>query len=108
MIFVVVLVIGVLAVATYLVFVLGEVPGMADERLGKLEALPADVNQWKPSSGADADAAKREGLLREERLYLDERGGGKLFRQVRYRSTDTDEIVKVEPEVAVKRRRIRV
>src|SRR5262245_60606169 len=97
----------------YLFLVQGNVPGLVEQRFGVLEALPDDVGKWESDDQSDeGKAAASRGLRREERLFHDPnaRGfgaGGKLVRQVRYRNRATDEIVKVEPDEVVKRKRVR-
>jgi primosomal protein N'' len=99
--------VGVAGIGIYLLFMFNLVPGMAEERLGVLEALPEETGSWKiDSESPAAQAAAREGLVREVRHYFYE-ARGRLVLQARYRRRDTNEIVRVEPEVAVKRRRIR-
>ena len=70
--------------------------------LGQLEPLPEDLAQWT----ARVDET---GLVREERLMLPSRRPNSpvLVRQIRYRDPTTREIVRVEPEQRVKRRRVR-
>jgi hypothetical protein len=46
-------------------------------------------------------------LVREERHYFYE-NAQRLVLQVRYRHPETREVVRVEPEVAVKRKRIKL
>lgn len=98
----------------YAFLVQGAVPGLVEQRFGVLEALPEDVGKWKSDDESDAGkAAAARGLRREERLFHDPNargfsGGGKLVRQVRYRNRATNEIVKVEPDEPVKRKRVRV
>jgi hypothetical protein len=103
--------IAVLGIGFYLLFVLNLVPGMAEERLGVLEPLPEDLGKWIPDESSEAGlAARAEGLVRETRHYHYEAGSagkGKLVRQARVRNPETDEIVRVEQEQAVKRRRVR-
>lgn len=97
----------------YLLVVQREVPGIVEQRFGVLEALPADVGKWKTDDESEAGkAAAARGLRREERLFYDPNaggflGGGKLVRQVRYRNRATNEIVKVEPDQLVPRKRVR-
>jgi len=96
----------------YLFLVQGNVPGLVEQRFGVLEALPDDVGKWKTDDDSEeGKAAAARGLRREERLFHDPnaRGfsGGKLVRQVRYRNRATNEIVKVEPDEIVKRKRVR-
>jgi hypothetical protein len=89
-----------------------EVPGVMEQRFGVLEPLPADVGRWKTDGDSDeGKAASREGLVREVRLFHEPNrgffGGGKLFRQVRYRNPATNAVVRVEASVPVKRRRLK-
>jgi hypothetical protein len=85
------------------------VPGRKEERLGVLEPLPENLGEWIADDSSDAGrAARAEGLVRETRHYHYEAGsGGKLVLQARVRNPETDEIVRVEQERAVKRRRVR-
>jgi hypothetical protein len=102
---------AVVGVGVYLVFILREVPGAAEERLGRL-VLPDDVGTWKLDQDSDAAvSAMSEGLEREVRLLWDPDAGflrrGKLVRQVRYRRQETRAIERVEPDQVVKLRRVR-
>jgi hypothetical protein len=86
---------------------LQNVPGAAEERLGVLEPLPPRLGEWEEDlASPEAARAKQEGLTREVRMFLDE-SRGRLLQQARYRSVSTNEIVRVDPDIAVKRRRIR-
>jgi hypothetical protein len=98
-----------LGIAFYLLFLLNLVPGMKEERLGVLEPLPEDVGKWVVDESSEAGhAARAQGLVRETRHYHYEAGsGGKLVLQGRLRDPATDEIVSVEQERVVKRRRVR-
>jgi len=94
-------------IGIYLLFIMNLVPGAKEERIGVLEPLPADVGKWKEDP--DSDAGKRaaaEGLVREVRHFHYE-ASGRLVRQVRYRSRESGEIVRTEPDEGVKRRRVR-
>lgn len=97
----------------YLFLVQREVPGLVEQRFGVLESLPQDIGKWKTDEDSDdGKAAVARGLKREERLFYDPNaggflGGGKLVRQVRFRNRATNEIVKVEPDEPVKRKRVR-
>jgi hypothetical protein len=105
------LIIAAAGIALYLLVILREVPGAAEERLGKFEELPADLGKWR--SDVESEEGKRalgDGQRREERFWLDRAsgfGGPKLLRQVRYRSVETNEIVRAEPDEVVKRKRLR-
>jgi hypothetical protein len=93
------------AIGVYLLFILSQVPGAAEQRLGVLEALPANLGQWQSDGETD------DGLAREVRHIFHEGSGlfaqGKLVRQVRYRDGASGEIVRVDPEQVVKRKRIK-
>jgi hypothetical protein len=97
----------------YLFLVQGAVPGLVEQRFGVLEALPPDIGKWKSDDESEeGKAAAARGLRREERLFHDPNapgfsGGGKLVRQVRYRNPATNQIVKVEPDQVVKRKRVK-
>jgi hypothetical protein len=96
----------------YLLVIYREIPGAVEQRLGELEAIPADVNKWKPDDESEAGkAAAAKGLLREVRLYFDEKGGalghGKFVRQARYRNRATNAITSVEPDEPVRRKRVK-
>ncbi len=90
---------------------MSQVPGAAEDRLGVYEPLPPDLGKWKTDESAPAaQAAAASGQLREIRWFFQEAGigsGGTLIQQVRLRDTKSGEILVVEPEVAIKRRRIR-
>jgi hypothetical protein len=100
----------IIAVLYFFVF-FSEVPDVARERFGQLEALPDELGKWRlDEKSAEARAARAEGLARELRVCQDTGGGfgaNKLLRQVRYRSIESGEIVRVEPDEVVKRRRVR-
>jgi hypothetical protein len=84
---------------------MSHIPGAADERLGALEKLPDNLGSWV----ADAELSS-DGLVRESRHLEPERGlfgRPKLLLQVRYRDPNTREILRIEPEVVVIRKRIR-
>lgn len=107
MFYVFLLVLAALGVGIYLIVFLGNVPGAAEERLGVLEPLPSDLGQWKEERDtAEATRASEQGLRREVRTFFDE-AHGRLLRQVRYRSSETNEIVRADPDQIVKRRRVR-
>jgi len=91
----------------YFWFMLQSVPGMSEERLGTLEPLPPDVGVWKRDEDSpEARSAKDRGLVREVRFYYDE-SNHRLYRQARYRSLETDDIVETEADQLVKRRRVK-
>lgn len=94
---------GIAALGTlvYLALFLSHVPGAKEERFGALEPLPDRVGEWCDLGGPGPD-----GLVRQERYLLDERGGT-LLHQVRVRHHVSGEVVSVEPERRVKRRRVR-
>jgi hypothetical protein len=100
--------VGLAGLGVYVLFIFNLVPGVREERMGVLEALPEDVGQWKADESSEAGrGASGEGLVRETRHYFYE-ATGKLVFQARYRRKETGEIVRVEPEAPVKRRRVRV
>lgn len=106
------LLVAAVGVVAYLVFFMSHVPGAKEERFGKLEPLPEDLGRWKTTEeGPEASAAEREGLRREERLVLPDASGVStarhLVKQVRYRSLETNEIVRIEPEQRIERVRRR-
>jgi hypothetical protein len=99
------LVAAALGTAIYLIFIFQSVPGAAEERLGTLEPLPADLGQWKTDADSDeARAAREEGLVRELRTFFEE-DKRRLVLQARYRDEKTGEIVRAEPDRTIKRRR---
>jgi hypothetical protein len=101
------LVLAALGIGIYLIVFLGNVPGAAEERLGVLEPLPPDLGQWKEESDTrEASVAREQGLKREVRTFFDE-AHGRLLRQVRYRSIESNEIVRADPDQVLKRRRVR-
>jgi hypothetical protein len=96
-----------IGIGIYVTFILNLVPGAKEERLGVLEPLPGDVGKWKEDHDSDeGKGARNEGLVREVRHYFYE-SSSRLVRQVRYRNASTNEIVRTEPEEAVRRRRVR-
>lgn len=107
MFYVFLLVCGAIAIALYLLFIFNLVPGAKEERLGVLEALPEDLGKWKADDASEAgQRAAAEGLVREVRYFFYE-ANNRLVLQVRYRSAETNEIVRTEPEEVVRRRRVR-
>jgi hypothetical protein len=70
---------------------------------GRYEPLPGDLGRWK-ECGIDDE----RGYAREERLLLPPGGAnsGYLLLQVRYRDQSTREVVSVEPERYLRRRRV--
>lgn len=113
MFFLFLLIVAALGIGVYLVFIFKLVPGAAEERLGVLEPLPADIGQWHvDEDSALGKAALERNRKREERLYFEEGKGllaqGRLVRQVRYRNLSNNAIEEIEPDEPVKRKRIRV
>jgi hypothetical protein len=97
----------------YLLVVHREVPGAVEQRFGVLEPLPFNVGKWSiDAESEEGRAAAERGLTREERLFHDPSGGflgrERLVRQVRYRSRATNAIVRVDPDVPVRRRRLKI
>ncbi len=112
MAFVVVLVIALVGGVIYAAIVLLEVPGLADERLGRLEPLPQELNRWIADRESDAGrAALERGQVRETRIWKDPNGGflgrERLWRQARCRNITTDEVEGVEPDERFRRRRVK-
>lgn len=109
MFYVFLLVVAAGGIGLYLLFIFNLVPGMKEERLGVLEPLPDNLGKWVPDESSEAGrAARAEGLVRETRHYHYEAGsGGKLVLQARVRNPENDDIVRVEQEQVVKRRRVR-
>ncbi|HEY3668678.1 MAG TPA: hypothetical protein VGL19_21925 [Polyangiaceae bacterium] len=107
------LLVAALGVAVYLLFIFKLVPGAAEERLGVLEPLPDDIGKWRVDADSELGrAALLRNRKREERLFFEEGTGlmaqGRLLRQVRYRNLSSNAIEEVEPDLPVKRKRIRV
>jgi hypothetical protein len=97
----------------YTLLIHREVPGLVEQRFGVPEPLPPDIGQWKADNDSEEGrAAARQGLKREVRLFHHARGGrlvggGRLVRQTRYRNPATNAITRVDPDVPVRRRRIK-
>jgi hypothetical protein len=107
MFYVFLMVVAAIGVGVYLTFIFQNVPGVKEERLGRLEPLPPDVGTWKTDADSEAArAAAAEGLRREVRVFFDE-GRNRLYEQVRYRAQGSSEIVRVDPDRRLKRRRIK-
>lgn len=72
---------------------------------GRYEPLPDDLGKWRGVTEPGEDARE---LVREERLLLPggRAGASYLLRQVRYRDAATGEIVRVEAEERLRRRRV--
>jgi hypothetical protein len=105
-------IIGLVGLVFYIVIIQSEVPGAVEQRLGVLEALPEDVGKWKvDDTSEDAKDAISKGLRREVRIWHDPNAGvfrkNQLVRQVRYRNAATNEIVRVEPEEVIRRKRVK-
>jgi len=96
-----------IGVSVYLAFIFQNVPGVKEERIGRLEPLPVDIGTWKEDVDSEPGrAAAAEGLKREVRLFHDE-GRARLYQQARYRPLEGGAIVRVDPDRPVKRRRIK-
>ena len=107
------LLVAAVGAAIYWLAYFQNVPGAAEERFGKLEPLPPDLGKWRFDDDSDAGReAEAHGLRREVRyLYHPGSGlfrGGRLVRQVRYRSITTNKIERIDPEETIKRRRVKV
>jgi hypothetical protein len=110
MLYVFVVVLGLLGVATYLLVVFREVPGAIEERLGTLDALPEHLGQWRTDEESAAGcAALQKGERREVRLWCQQSGGWlgsqRLYEQARYRNLASNEIVRYDPDRVIKRKR---
>jgi hypothetical protein len=101
--------IGIAAIAVYLLVVFREVPGAMSERWGELEGLPPDLGEWTTDDDSEAAIDARErGLTREVRTWREPGAGlfgrDRLVLQVRYKNA-TGEIESVEPDRKIRRRR---
>lgn len=104
----------------YVIGTLAFIPGLADERLGRLEEFPEEAGEWVDDPGDartgtdDATPSSQPrastGLRRQSRLWIDPApdwlGRERIFRQVRYLDSEGI-VVRVGPEVRVRRRRRR-
>lgn len=112
MLYVFLFIVGIVAIGLYVTVILRFVPGAAEERLGVLEDLPADIGIWKvDESSPSAMAARTEGLIRQVRVWHEPArglfGNECLIRQARYRNASTHEIVRVERDEKFVRKRVR-
>jgi hypothetical protein len=110
MLYLMLLFVGIAAVAVYLLVVFREVPGAVKERWGELEGLPVNLGEWTPDEESEAAVLARErGLGREVRTWREPGAGwfgrDRLVLQVRYRDVETGEIESVEPDRVLQRRR---
>jgi hypothetical protein len=106
------LVVGVAGIGIYVTLIFLLVPGAAEDRLGVLEELPPDIGVWKTDDSSPAGmAAAAQGLSRQVRILHQPTAGllgaERLVRQVRCRDRTTNEIVHVEPDEVLKRRRVK-
>ena len=111
MIYLILLFIGVAAIAVYLLVVFREVPGAMAERWGELEGLPADLGEWSTDDESEAALeARGRGLTREVRTWREPGAGwfgrDRLVLQVRYKNAE-GEIESVEPDRKLERRRVK-
>jgi hypothetical protein len=87
--------------AVYVLVAMSSVPGLREERFGRRGRLPPGLDAWRADAESpEGQAAKQGGLIREQRVWLYERGwlGKRPVLQVRYRDPATGEIARVEPE----------
>lgn len=103
-------IVAVIGFGIYLTVVLRAVPGAVDERLGKLEDLPAQLGKWVlDETSATAKLADERGLVRETRVLLEPArglfGGEQFVEQARLREGQGGRIVEVEPERRWSRKR---
>lgn len=97
--------VGAVGALAYMGLFLSHVPGAKDERFGALPDLPEVMGKW-----VEDEARNAEGLICERRHLLTEGGAfgsGKLLLQVRYRDAETREIVRIDDEQIIKRRRVK-
>ena len=112
MFYLLILGLGAVGIGIYLLVIFREVPGAVEERLGRYEALPEDVGQWRADDeSSEGKAALEQGLRREVRLWH-ETGSGllqreRLVQQVRYRNLWSNSIERVEPDLPLKRKRVK-
>lgn len=95
----------------YVIVTLAIIPGVAEERLGRLEKLPESIGEWEDdASSPEAQAAREEGLRRQSRLWIDADrdwlGRKRVLRQVRYIDA-SDRVIRTELDRRVRRRRVR-
>ena len=112
MLYLLLLFIGISAVAVYLLVVFREVPGAVTERWGELEGLPQDLGQWVTDLDSEAaNDARERGLVREVRTWREPGKGwfgrDRLVLQIRYRDAETGEIESAEPDRVLPRRRVK-
>ncbi|MBX3128219.1 MAG: hypothetical protein KF718_15960 [Polyangiaceae bacterium] len=103
---------GAVAVALYVGLMLREVPGFAEQRLGRLEELPADLGTWRvDKETAQGREAIARGESREVRTLFEPDDGllsaGAFTHQARYRDAATGAILRSDPDRVTKRRRVR-
>jgi hypothetical protein len=104
--------IGLAAVAVYVLVVFTEVPGAVSERWGELEGLPDNLGEWTADRQSSAGlAALERGLVREVRTWREPGAGwfgrDRLVLQTRHREQASGDIQSVEPDVPLRRRRIK-
>jgi hypothetical protein len=104
--------IGIAAIAVYLLVVFREVPGAMAERWGELEGLPTNLGEWTTDEDSEAAIdAQQRGLRREVRTWREPGvgpfGSDRLVLQVRYKNA-AGEVESVEPDRKIRRRRRRV
>lgn len=100
--YILLLAVGAIGAAGYLLLFFSHVPGAQEERFGTLEELPPKLGKW-----LKARKANSEGLVRERRRLLDEASAGtRIIVQVRYRDPETNQIVRILPEKVVRRKRV--
>jgi hypothetical protein len=112
MLYLMLLFVGIAAVAVYLLVVFREVPGAVTERWGELEGLPTDLGEWAVDEESEAaNEARERGLKREVRTWREPGTGwfgrDRLLLQVRYRDVQSGVIESTEPDRVLKRRRVK-
>ncbi len=96
------LIVAAVGALAYLALYFSHVPGAADERLGELEDLPKSLNEW-----VEDEQPSEDGLICERRHLMPDTFASRMTLQVRYRDPATRDIVRIDPEVTIKRRRVR-
>ena len=94
----------------YVIITLLFIPGLAEERLGRLEDLPEDAGRWRvDEQSPEAQQAAMDDLQREMRYWIDRDwlGRERIMLQCRYVAPSTGEVVRTDRDVRVRRRRIK-
>lgn len=97
--------------AVYVVIVLSSVPGLREERFGRMgHRQVRGLGEWlSDSESPDGIEARKRGLIREERIWPVPGPlgiGRRYLKQVRYRSEQTGEVEIVDPEMRLTRSQV--